>query len=127
MVQSPETKKELKSLCRQETQILFTKMSLIRLVFNMIWLIAKKKDLTKRTQSDKVLRDKVFKIARYPKYYGYQRGLASIFLIRNLVEVMLTLSQIISLRVNIISRLLENLRDEKFIHLSEAIFGALFS
>ena len=93
----------------------------------MIWLIAKKKDLTKRTQSDKVLRDKVFKIARYPKYYGYQRGLASIFLIRNLVEVMLTLSQIISLRVNIISRLLENLRDEKFIHLSEAIFGALFS
>ena len=87
--------------------------------------MAKKKDLTKRTQSDKVLRGKVFKIARDPKYYGYQRGLASIFLIRNLVEVMLTLSQIINLRVNFISRLLENLRDEKFIHLLEAIFGAL--
>ena len=85
----------------------------------------KKKDLTKRTQSDKILRDKVFKIARDPKYYGYQRGLASIFLIRNLVEVMLTLSQIINLRVNFISRLLENLREEKFIHLLEAIFGAL--
>ena len=37
----------------------------------------KYKDLTKRTQSDKVLRDKVFKIANNPKYDGYQRGLAS--------------------------------------------------
>ena len=37
----------------------------------------KSKDLTKRTQSDKVLRDKAFKIASDPKYDGYQRGLAS--------------------------------------------------
>ena len=35
------------------------------------------KDLVKRTQSDKVLRDKAFKIAKNPKYDGYQRGLAS--------------------------------------------------
>ena len=34
-------------------------------------------DLTRRTQSDKVLRDKTFKIASDPKYDGYQRGLAS--------------------------------------------------
>ena len=32
--------------------------------------------MTKRTQSDKVLRDKAFKIASDPKYDGYQRGLA---------------------------------------------------
>ena len=38
----------------------------------------KSKDLVKRTQSDKVLRDKAFKIASNPKYDGYQRGLASI-------------------------------------------------
>ena len=38
----------------------------------------KAKDLVRRTQSDKVLRDKAFKIASDPKYYGYQRGLASI-------------------------------------------------
>ena len=38
----------------------------------------KSKDLVKRTQSDKVLRDKAFKIAGNPKYDGYQRGLASI-------------------------------------------------
>ena len=37
----------------------------------------KSKDLVKITQSDKVLRDKAFKIASDPKYDGYQRGLAS--------------------------------------------------
>ena len=37
----------------------------------------KSKDLVKRTQSDKVLRDKAFKIASDPKYDGYQRELAS--------------------------------------------------
>ena len=37
----------------------------------------KSKDLAKRLQSDKVLRDKAFKIASDPKYDGYQRGLAS--------------------------------------------------
>ena len=35
------------------------------------------KDLVKRTQSDKSLKDKAFKIASDPKYDGYQRGLAS--------------------------------------------------
>ena len=35
------------------------------------------KDLAKITQSDKVLRNKAFKIASDPKYDGYQRGLAS--------------------------------------------------
>ena len=37
----------------------------------------KSKDLIKRTQSDKVLKDKAFKIANNPIYNGYQRGLAS--------------------------------------------------
>ena len=45
-------------------------MILMKLVSNMIWL--------KRTQSDKVLRDKAFKIASNPNYDDYQRGLASI-------------------------------------------------
>ena len=35
------------------------------------------KDLTKRTQPDKVLKDKAFKIASDQRYDGYQRGLAS--------------------------------------------------
>ena len=37
----------------------------------------KSKDLAKRTQSDKILRDKAFKITSDSKYDGYQRGLAS--------------------------------------------------
>ena len=39
----------------------------------------KSKDLIKRTQSDKVLKDKAFKIANNSKYDGDQRGLASMF------------------------------------------------
>ena len=35
------------------------------------------KDLKRRTASDKILRDKAFNIAKYPKYDVYQRGLAS--------------------------------------------------
>ena len=38
----------------------------------------KSKYLVKRTQSDKVLKDKAFKTASNPKYDGYERGLASI-------------------------------------------------
>ena len=38
----------------------------------------KTKYLVKRTQSDKVLKDKAFKIVSNPKYDGYQRGLASV-------------------------------------------------
>ena len=35
------------------------------------------KDLTKRTASDRILRDKAVNIAKNPKHNGYQRGLAS--------------------------------------------------
>ena len=35
------------------------------------------KDLTRRTASDKILRDKAFNIAKNPKYDGYQRRLVS--------------------------------------------------
>ena len=35
------------------------------------------KDLARRTAFDKVLRDKVFNVAKNPKYDGYQRRLAS--------------------------------------------------
>ena len=35
------------------------------------------KDLSRRTVSDEILRDKIFNIAKNPKHDGYQRGLAS--------------------------------------------------
>ena len=36
------------------------------------------KYLTRRTTSDKILRDKAFDFAKNPKYDGYQRGLTSV-------------------------------------------------
>ena len=36
------------------------------------------KDLTKRTSSDKIVRDKAFNIPKNPKYDGYQRGVVLI-------------------------------------------------
>ena len=53
------------------------KNELDKACFHYAIAYGKSKDLMKRTQSDKVLKDKAFKIARNPKYDGYQRGLAS--------------------------------------------------
>ena len=88
----------------------------------------KSKDLTKITQSDKVLRDKASKIASNPKYDGYQRRLASMVyksLIKSLVAVALIHSQIINSQMNFIDKIIENSRDKKFIHLLQTIFGVL--
>ena len=57
------------------------------------------KDLVKRTQSDKVLKDKAFKIASDPNYDGYQRGLASMvhkFFKKILAQVVPLMNQIIN-------------------------------
>ena len=36
------------------------------------------KNLKRRTAADKMLCDKAFNIAQYPKYDGYKRGLSSV-------------------------------------------------
>ena len=57
------------------------------------------KDLVKRTQSNKFLKDKAFKIASYSKCDGYQRGLASMvsrFFDKSLKEVVLLINQVIN-------------------------------
>ena len=73
------------------------------------------KRFSKRTQSEKVLRDKAFKVVTDPKYDSYQRRLALIksFLIKSLVTVVLTLNQIINSQVNFISKILEDLIDKR--------------
>ena len=86
------------------------------------------KDFTKRTQSDKVLIDKAFKIASNPRYDGYQRRLASAdtsFLIKNLLEVALKmkLNKINNVKMNFINQLLERFKNEKFILRVKTIFG----
>ena len=79
----------------------------------------KSKDLIKRTQPDKVLKEKAFKIANNPNYNGYQRELASmvyIFLIKNplrlinLKEVVLLINEVINWKINFINQLLKNFK-----------------
>ena len=82
----------------------------------------KSNDLVKRTQSDKVLRDKAFKIISDPKYDGYQRGLAS--MIYKFCDKKSS-GKITNSQINFIARLLENFRDKKFIHSLETIFAVL--
>ena len=53
------------------------KNELDKACFQRVMAYGKSKGLAKRTQSDKVLRDKAFKIASDLKYDGYPRGLAS--------------------------------------------------
>ena len=53
------------------------KKELDKACFQYDMAYGKSKYLAKRTQSDKVLKDKAFKTASDPKYDGYQRGLAS--------------------------------------------------
>ena len=86
-----------KSMATGNTNFIYEN-ELDKACFQHAMIYRKSKDLAKRTQSDKVLRDKAFKIASDPKYDGYQRGLASMvykFLIKSLVEVVL-LNQIIN-------------------------------
>ena len=55
------------------------------------------KYLTRRTASDKILRDKPFNIAKNPKYDGYKRDLPlwfTYFLIKSLKAVVLICKQI---------------------------------
>ena len=57
--------------------VFINKNELDKACFQHNMAYGKSKDLAKRTQSDKILRDKAFKIASDPKYDGYLRGLAS--------------------------------------------------
>ena len=74
MVHLQKTKKELKKT--GNTGFIY-KNELDKACFQHDMAYGKSKNLVKKTQSDKVLRDKAFKIAIDLKYDGYQRGLAS--------------------------------------------------
>ena len=77
---------------------------------------SRSKDLEKRTRSDKVLRDKAFKIPSDPKYDGYQRRLASMvhkFFDKKSSGSGLLINQIISSQMSFISQLLKNFKKTK--------------
>ena len=87
----------------------------------------KSKDLIKRTQSDKVLKDKAFKIASDPKYDGYQRGLASKvykFFGKNSKESGINEPNY-QLANELHKPIVRKFKKEKFIHHVEIIFGVL--
>ena len=58
-------------------QTIFTKMNLMKLVFNMAWLTEILKIQQEEQLLIKHLKEKAFNIAKNPKYEGYERGLAS--------------------------------------------------
>ena len=83
------------------------------------------KDITRRIASDKILCDKAFHIAKYPKYDGYQHRLASTIyniLIKRLQlkQLKIKLCLIKNFLKNSAKQLLQNLKNEKYIHLFRA-------
>ena len=79
------------------------------------------KYLNRRSPSDKILHDKAFNIAKNPKYYECQGGLASMiykfFDKKLLVEQLKTkLSLIKNYLKNYTNQLLENLENYKYTH-----------
>ena len=73
----PKNKERIEKFMQTGDTNFIYKNELDRACFQHDMTDGKSKDLAKRTQSDKVLRDKAFKIASDPKYDGYQIGLAS--------------------------------------------------
>ena len=73
-----KNKERIEKFMQTEDTNFIYKNELDKACFQHDMAYGKTKDLVKRTQSDKVLKDKAFKIASDPKYDGYQRGLASV-------------------------------------------------
>ena len=72
-----QSKERIEKFKQTENTDFLYRNELDKTCFQYDMAYVKSKDLAKRTQSDKVLRNKSFKIASDPKYDGYQRGLAS--------------------------------------------------
>ena len=127
MVHSQKNKERIEKFMQTENTNFIYKNELDKACFQHDMAYAKSKDLAKRTQSDKVLRNKV-KLRVMQKFGGYQRGLASMvksFLIKNLVKVVSLMNQIFNWQMSFINQLLKKLRKEKLIHLLKTIFGVL--
>ena len=77
MVHLQKNKERIEKFMQRGNTDFIYKIELDKACFQHGMAYGKSKDLVKRIQSDKVLRDKAFKIASNPKYDGYQKGLAS--------------------------------------------------
>ena len=110
------------------------KNKLDKVCFQHDMAYGKSKDLVKRTQSDKVLKDKAFKIASDPKYDGYQTGLASMvynFFDKKFASLNTFSGSGITNEANyklaneLHKTIIRKFKKEKFIHFLETIFGML--
>ena len=84
----------------------------------------KHEDLTKRTESDIVLRDKAFKIASNPKYDGYEKGLTSMvykFFDKTSTGIGINSVSNQQLANELQNQLLEKLKKEKYNHHSKTM------
>ena len=134
MFHSQKNKERIKKIKQAGNTDFIHRNELDKACFQHDMAFGKTKDLVKRTQSDKVLKDKAFKIASNPKYGGYQRGLTSM-VYRFFDKKSASLNKYsgngvankpnYQLQMNFINQLLENLKKEKCIHFLKAIFGVL--
>ena len=72
-----KSKERIEKLMQTGNTVFIFKNELDKACFQHDMAYGKSKDLAKRTEWDKVLRDKAFENTSDPKYAGYQRGLAS--------------------------------------------------
>ena len=114
------------SACGPFTKNIY-KNELDKVCFQHNMTYGKSKDLIKKTQSDKILKDKAFKIANNPKYDGYQRGLAS--MVYKFFDKKSKGSGINEPNYQLANELhkpiIRKLKKKKFIHHLKIIFGVL--
>ena len=83
------------------------------------------KDLTRRTASEKTLRDKAFNVAKNPKYDLGQEFINSLKKKLLVAVLKMRICQTSNQQKNYTNQLIENLIKEKYTHLSQTIFGVL--
>ena len=123
-----KNKERIKKFMQTRNKNYIYKNDLDAACFQPIMAYDRYKDLTKRIESDNVLKGKAFKIASNPKYYGYERGLDSMVyksFDKKSKVVVLNLCQINNLQMNFISQISENLKDARSILFLKTIFGEL--
>ena len=129
-----KSKKRIEKFMQTGNTYFIYKNELDKACFQHDMAHGKSKDLIKRTQSDKVLKDKAFKIANNPKYDDYQRGLAPmVYKFFDKKSASLDKSKgsgIINepnyqLANELHKPIIRKLKKEKFIHHLKIIFGVL--
>ena len=122
-----KNKERIKNFMQSGNTDFINKNELDKACFQHDMAYGKPKDLVKRTQSDKVLRDKAFKIASNPKYDGNQRGLASMvyrfFDKKSKGSGITTNAFSYQLANELHKRVNKKFKKEKFIRLLKIIYG----